>query len=572
MQGLDLGTLNIRIRTDGVERTQSDLNRLNTTVRQTETNTNRSGLSFRNLGSTLRNSIGDMKIFGVSLGDMGRVMSGGAGMAGLLGGAIGALAVQFIQLAVQAIGKAIQALQDFVKQGIATASALNEVQNVIDVTFEDGADSVNDWAKNTASAFGLSELQAKKYSGTLGAILKPSGLANDSIKNMSINLTQLSADLSSFWNKSTEESFNALRSAITGETEPIKQFGIVMSVVNLQAYALSQGIDKAWQSMTQAEQATLRYNYILENTKTAQGDFNRTQEEYANVGRTLENTIDSVSGKFGKGLLPALTDAKLYFIEYIKSNEEMIENLGKSIGFVVQNIMKVIEVATLPFRVSLNIIGKFYEYINPLVEKITPIFDKVRTTGDGVMNFLTGKIKKSNDEIKYSFETVTNTAQDTFNSIEKAYTTFKEREMKKYEESIRKSFASESLANEKEIQRKLSNYDRYLDQKLAKDAEYERRRASLSGGTGTIPAHATGTLYSRGGLALVGEHGAELVRLSSGDKVSTHTQTKEIINNNNNTDSGIVNALMSKVDEITRVLKDMPYKNNQFNKLGGVTG
>ena len=164
------------------------------------------------------------------------------------------------------IGKA---LLDIGKDAIEAASALEEVQNVVDVTFGAGASQIDQWAKNAGTQFGLTETQAKKFTSTLGAMMKSSGMAGDEIVSMSTDLAGLAADMASFYNLDFEEAFQKIRSGISGETEPLKQLGINMSVANLEAYALSKGITKAFNDMSQGEQTMLRYQYLMQATADA---------------------------------------------------------------------------------------------------------------------------------------------------------------------------------------------------------------------------------------------------------------------------------------------------------------
>ena len=174
------------------------------------------------------------------------------------------------------------ALVNFGKESLMLASDIEEVQNVIDVTFGRGAKQIEEFAKSAAEAYGLSELSAKQYTGTMGAMLKSSGLAVGAAQEMSIALTGLTGDLASFYNLDTDTAFEKIRSGISGETEPLKQLGIHMSVANLEAYALTQGITKSYNAMSQAEQVMLRYNYLVSVTADAQGDFARTSNSLAN--------------------------------------------------------------------------------------------------------------------------------------------------------------------------------------------------------------------------------------------------------------------------------------------------
>lgn len=212
-------------------------------------------------------------------------------------------------LLTQAINGVTQAVKEFASEAIEAASSLNEVQNVVDVTFGDNASVIDNWAKSAKNSFGISETKAKQYTGTLGALMKSMGVADDAVVSMSTDLAGLAGDMASFYNLDYDTAFEKIRSGISGETEPLKALGINMSVANLNAYALSKGLTKTYDAMTQAEQATLRYQYILDATTDAQGDFARTNDEYANAVRLLETNLDSFKASVGQGLLDIVTPA-----------------------------------------------------------------------------------------------------------------------------------------------------------------------------------------------------------------------------------------------------------------------
>lgn len=204
---------------------------------------------------------------------------------------------------------AVKGVADFGKSAIELGSNITEVENVVDTAFGSMAGKVYDFAKNAASQFGLSELAAKQYSGTMMAMLKSSGVAQGAASDMSIALAGLAGDLASFYNIETDEAFRKLRAGISGETEPLKQLGINMNIANLEAYAMANGINKAYKEMTLAEQTTLRYNYIIAKTGDAQGDFARTAGTWANQLRLLRLNIQSISAIIGQGLIAALLPA-----------------------------------------------------------------------------------------------------------------------------------------------------------------------------------------------------------------------------------------------------------------------
>lgn len=202
---------------------------------------------------------------------------------------------------------AIGSIVKFGKECIDLGSDLSEVQNVVDVTFGSMAEDVNEFAKTAITQLGLSETSAKQYTSTMGAMLKSMGLTTKEALTMSKTITSLSADMASFYNLDPEVAFEKIRSGISGETEPLKQLGINMSVANLQAYAMAQGISKAYSKMTQQEQALLRYNYLLSVTADAQGDFARTSDSWANQTRILSEQFNALKAEIGQGLIAAFT-------------------------------------------------------------------------------------------------------------------------------------------------------------------------------------------------------------------------------------------------------------------------
>jgi len=183
------------------------------------------------------------------------------------------------------------------------ASDLQEVQNVVDVTFGSMAGQVNSFATTAIDQFGLSELSAKRFSSTIGAMLKSSGLTGQGMTDMSLGVTKLAADLSSFYNLDQADAFYKIQAGLSGEIEPLRRLGVNMTQVNLEAYAMSKGITKSFQKMTQQEQTLLRYNYLLNATKDAQGDFARTSDSWANSTRVLTERWNQFKATMGQGFI-----------------------------------------------------------------------------------------------------------------------------------------------------------------------------------------------------------------------------------------------------------------------------
>ena len=216
------------------------------------------------------------------------------------------------------------------KQAINMASDLEEVQNVVDVSFGSMADQVEAFANTAVRSYGMSALTAKRMASTFMAMSNGMDIAQEAGKNMSLQLTALAGDMASFYNVGQDIAQTALNSIFTGETESLKKFGIVLTETNLEAFALSQGIKKSYQAMSQAEKVALRYNYVLNATKNAQGDFARTSGSWANQIRLLKEQWMQFLGILGSGLIKILTPM-------IKALNQMLASLI-SIGNAITKV------------------------------------------------------------------------------------------------------------------------------------------------------------------------------------------------------------------------------------------
>lgn len=218
------------------------------------------------------------------------------------------------------------------KVAIDTASDLEEVQNVVDTSFGEASEEINEFAKNALKQFGLTELQAKKTASTLMAMSNAMGITAENGKIMSINLTKLSGDLASFYNVSQDVAETALQSVFTGETESLKKFGIVMTEANLSAFAMANGIRKAYSEMSQAEKVALRYNYVMSNTAKVQGDFAKTSNSWANQLRILKGQWSELIGIIGKGLIAVLTPLLQILNQVLASLIAIANAMAKAFG------------------------------------------------------------------------------------------------------------------------------------------------------------------------------------------------------------------------------------------------
>lgn len=202
-----------------------------------------------------------------------------------------------------AVGKLVQ----FGKECVELGSDLTEVQNVVDVTFTTMSNKVNEFAKNAMTSAGLSETMAKRYVGTFGAMSKSFGFSEQQAYDMSTALTQLTGDVASFYNISQDEAYVKLKSVFTGETETLKDLGVVLTQNALDQYALANGYGKTTSAMTEQEKVALRLAFVQKQLSAASGDFIRTSDSWANQVRVMQLQLQSLKATVGQGLINIFT-------------------------------------------------------------------------------------------------------------------------------------------------------------------------------------------------------------------------------------------------------------------------
>lgn len=218
---------------------------------------------------------------------------------------------------------AIETAFTFATEGVELASSVEEIANVVDTTFGTAtAAKVNAWAKTTKNAYGIGALSAKDYASTMGATLKGMGVGEDQLYSMSTALVGLAGDMASFRNLGTDEAFRKILSGMTGEMEPLKSLGIIMSETNLASHAMVMGITTDWSKLDSATKTQVRYNYLMQQTADMHGDFADTSESYANQMRVMQENIEQLKLSVGESLLPVMTDLVTWFNTLFGSQEE----------------------------------------------------------------------------------------------------------------------------------------------------------------------------------------------------------------------------------------------------------
>ena len=251
---------------------------------------------------------------------------------------------------------------DAIKSAMDISSSLTEVQNVVDVTFGDMTDKVEELAQTSIEQFGMSELSLKQYASRFQAMGTAMGANNnaiakaneflnkqtngyvglsDQMADVSLNLTKLTADMSSFYNVSQSEMATALQSVFTGETEPLRRFGLDLSFATVEAWALANGLNADMQSMTQSEKTMLRYQYVLANTAAAQNDFQRTSNSWANQTRILAQNFEQlasiIGGVFINALKPLVQALNAAMSSIMSFAQTIADALGAIFGWTIES-------------------------------------------------------------------------------------------------------------------------------------------------------------------------------------------------------------------------------------------
>lgn len=283
---------------EGIEQLNDSFSSLQQRTREVENSINGLESSADNVGSSLSRGFNEANATiprtGRNVNLLGRQFEGLGTIVKRIGILIGSAF---------AVGKLIQ----FGKECLELGSDLAEVQNVVDVTFTTMSDKVNEFAKNAMTSAGLSETMAKRYVGTFGAMSKSFGFSEAQAYDMSTALTQLTGDVASFYNISQELAYIKLKSVFTGETETLKDLGVVLTQSALDQYALANGYGKTTSAMTEQEKVALRLAFVQKQLSAASGDFIRTSDSWANQVRVMQLQLRSLKATVGQGLINLFT-------------------------------------------------------------------------------------------------------------------------------------------------------------------------------------------------------------------------------------------------------------------------
>lgn len=319
-------------------------------------------------------------------------LSGAAKAAGV---AVAAAAAGIGIAAVKMAGESIQA-----------ASDLEESQSKVTAVFAEQADQVMQWAESSSSAFGQSQQQALEAAGTYGNLFRAFGLSTTAAREMSTTMVELAADLASFNNTSIDDAIQALRSGLSGETEPLKRFGVALTDARMRAEALAAGIYDGNGALDAGQKAQAAYALIMKDTTLAQGDFSRTSDGLANTQRTLTAAVDNAKASIGVGLVNALqdlTDA----VGGPGGAAKAIEDAGFRLGLFVEGLAN-----------SSEALGDVQVTSKDTRREIERLADIYRDAGGGIQGFIAIVANMDRDSTISPIEVIGQASRDAAAGVE----------------------------------------------------------------------------------------------------------------------------------------------------------
>ncbi len=207
-----------------------------------------------------------------------------------------------------------------------------ETENLFTVAMGKMGASARKWSDQMAKALHLNRTDLKKYISSLHLMLVSMGLNEKAAFKMAKGMVELAHDIASLRNLRLEEAFEKIRSGITGEMEPLKRLGILVGDEFVKEMALTKGLSKKGQTLTQLQKIYLRYQAMVEQTTADQGDMLRTVNDLTNVLRQVRQQVKTLAEAFGKGLLPVVTEVSIKLREFLENGGARAENFGQAVG------------------------------------------------------------------------------------------------------------------------------------------------------------------------------------------------------------------------------------------------
>lgn len=224
-------------------------------------------------------------------------------------------------------------INESLSTALSDASSIVESENLLRSTFNEGATSMLAWADASATAYGITNIQAKKYLSFITGVLNNTGVANDELQNMATNYVRVVGDLASAFNTEVSDAFEAIRSGIAGNTTAMQRYGVVLSVANLQQFLNEKGIEATYKSLDATSKQYVRYAYIMKSTADIQGDYTNTFTSFSNTLRTLQGDWKNLLALIGQYAIPMIQPVITALSTVIAYAKAVVEYLAELFGW-----------------------------------------------------------------------------------------------------------------------------------------------------------------------------------------------------------------------------------------------
>jgi hypothetical protein len=209
------------------------------------------------------------------------------------------------------------AIASQIKPAIDAASDLSESINAVNVSFGDAAEGVLKLGENAARGLGLSKTELFGISVQFSAFAKTiAGEGGDVVKVVD-DISNRGADFASVFNLDVSDALAKFQSGLAGSSEPLRAYGIDVSAVTIEAYALANGIGDGSGKLTEQEKILARYGAIMEQTEGVTGDFANTSDGLANQQRILAATIEDTRAEIGEKFMPIMQGMQVFILEKV---------------------------------------------------------------------------------------------------------------------------------------------------------------------------------------------------------------------------------------------------------------
>jgi hypothetical protein len=312
------------------DKVEQGMNKTATATNKTTQATNKATKASKNLDKETKDLNKDLKQVGNTGAKSMRQISSGANKSSK---SIGGLKASLGKIAgILAAGFSIQALVNMGKEAVNLASDLTEVQNVVDTAFGSMSQKMEDFADTAIETYGISKLTAKNIGSTYTAMARGMGQSLDEATDKALEMTGRVADIASFYNLTIDRANTIGRAVYSGETEPLKQIGVIMTENQLAAFALANGYDTLYKNMNAAQKLEVRQAYFLSQTNLAAGDFVKTQNSWSNQTKILSERWKEFLSVLGTGLIQILAPALKFLNQFVSSMTAALTAFNKFLG------------------------------------------------------------------------------------------------------------------------------------------------------------------------------------------------------------------------------------------------